>query len=45
MKPKPTIEDLHDPTQFEMYASFDQSRIKEFVLQQVCRIKRSYHYI
>jgi len=40
MKPKPTIEDLHDPTKFEMFASFDQSRIKEFVLQQVMSDKK-----
>jgi hypothetical protein len=40
MKPKPTIEDLHDPAKFEMYASFDQSRIKEFVLQQVMSDKK-----
>jgi hypothetical protein len=40
MKHKPTIEDLNDPEQFELFASVDQNRIKEFVLQQVMSDKK-----
>jgi hypothetical protein len=40
MNPKPTIEDLNDPEKFELFASVDQSRIKEFVLQQVMSDKK-----
>jgi hypothetical protein len=40
MKPKPTIEELNDPMKFELFASVDQSRIKEFVLQQVMADKK-----
>jgi hypothetical protein len=40
MKPKPTIEDLNDPEKFELFASVDQSRIKEFVLRQVMTDKK-----
>jgi hypothetical protein len=40
MKSKPTIEDLNDPEKFDLFASVDQSRIKEFVLQQVMSDKK-----
>jgi hypothetical protein len=40
MKPKLTIDDLNDPEKFELFASVDQSRIKEFVLQQVMSDKK-----
>ncbi len=35
MNNKPTIQDLNDPEKFELLASVEQGRIKEFVLQQV----------
>jgi hypothetical protein len=35
MNPKPTLEELHDPESFELIASVEQNRIKDFVLQQV----------
>jgi hypothetical protein len=40
MKPKPTIEELNDPEKFELFASVEQSRIKEFVLRQVMADKK-----
>jgi len=40
MKSKPTIQDLNDPEKFELFASVDQSRIKEFVLRQVMSDKK-----
>jgi hypothetical protein len=35
MKDTPTVGDLNDPDKFELFASVEQSRIKDFVLQQV----------
>ncbi len=35
MKNRPTIEDLADPSRFELLASVEHSRIKDFVLSQV----------
>jgi Putative zincin peptidase len=35
MNNKPTIKDLNDPEKFELLASVEHGRIKEFVLQQV----------
>lgn len=35
MKNRPTIEDLNDPSRFELLASVQHSRIKDFVLSQV----------
>jgi hypothetical protein len=40
MNQKPTIEDLNNPQKFELIASVDQSRIKDFVLQQVMSDKK-----
>jgi hypothetical protein len=36
----PTIEELHDPESFDLYASVEQNRIKDFVLQQVMSDKK-----
>jgi len=40
MNTKPTIEELHNPEIFELFASVEQKRIKDFVLQQVMSDKK-----
>jgi hypothetical protein len=40
MNHKPTIEDLNDPSEYELFATVEQDKIKEFVLQQVMSDKK-----
>ena len=40
MSRTPTIEELHDASEFDLYASVEQKRIKDFVLQQVMTDKK-----